>query len=99
MAKDQSGKEKEKAPKKKRPTPLKRDEQSIKRNERNRVIKSRVSTAARGLEEAIKKGDQAETQAKLSQAHSMLDKAAQKGVLHKNTASRKKARLSAKTLA
>lgn len=99
MGKEQAGKEKEKTAKQKRPTPLKRDEQSAKRNQRNRMMKSRVLTAVRGYEEALKKGDKADSQTKLSEAHSMLDKAAQKGVLKKNTASRKKARLSARLAA
>lgn len=80
----------------KRPTPLKRDEQAIKRNARNRAVKSRVNTAIRAFETAVEEGDANVSKAKLSQAHSVLDSAVQKGVLKKNTGNRTKARLHAK---
>ncbi len=94
MAKETADKNK----KVKRPTPLKRDEQNEKRNERNRIMKSRVHTAVRGYEEALEKGDAASAKEKLNTAYSILDKAAQKGVLKTNTSSRTKARLAAKAV-
>ncbi len=56
------------------------------KNLRNRIVKSKVKTA-------IKKFDTEATAAQYSLTTSAIDKAVAKGVLHKNTASRKKARL------
>jgi small subunit ribosomal protein S20 len=67
---------------------------SLKRNERNRMVKSSLRTAVRKFVEAGAE----DAQAKLNQAFAALDKAASKGVIHKNTAARKKSRL-AKRLA
>ena len=67
---------------------------SEKRHERNKMVKSSLRTAVRKFVEA---GSE-EAQTKLNSAFSALDKAASKGVIHKNTAARKKARL-AKRLA
>jgi len=51
-----------------------------------------------GLRTQVRKFNEAVTATNLNQAFSALDTAASKGVIHKNTASRKKARL-AKRLA
>lgn len=101
MANEPAGQKKkdEKNKKTKRPTPLKRDDQSAKRNERNKIMKSRVNTAIRRFEDALKEGDAGVTKAKLSEAFSILDKASQKGVLKKNTTSRTKSRLNARVAA
>jgi small subunit ribosomal protein S20 len=93
MAKEEEGKNK---PKIKRPTPLKRDDQNKRRNLRNRSMKSRVGTVIRTYKESLAKGDAEGTKTLLNSAYSLLDKAAQKGILNKNTASRTKARLAAK---
>lgn len=95
MAKEQEDKKKAKI---KRPTPLKRDDQNKKRNLRNRVMKSRVGTAIRSYKESLAKGDKEATKSLLNSAYSLLDKAAQKGILNKNTSSRTKSRLAAKSL-
>lgn len=60
---------------------------------RNKMIRSRVKTAIKKVEAAIVGGDQAAAQAALQNAISEISKAASKGVYHKNTASRKIARL------
>lgn len=96
MAKEPADKKNQKVAKVKRPTPLKRDEQNQKRNARNRAVKTRVHNVIRAFDEELKKGNTALTEAKLNEAYSVLDKAAQKGILKKNTASRKKARLAAR---
>lgn len=95
MAKEPADK---KVKKVKRPTPLKRDEQSLKRNLRNRNIKSRVNTAIRSYDESIKAGNAVDCTVKLNEAYSILDKAAQKGVLKKNKSDRTKARLAARAI-
>lgn len=95
MAKQPADKKEEK--KVKRPSPLKRDEQSKKRNIRNRTMKSRIHTAIRSLDEVIAKGDKEASKAKLQEAYSILDKAAQKGIIKKNKSSRTKARLASRS--
>jgi small subunit ribosomal protein S20 len=72
----------------------KRAIQAAKRYARNRMVKSSLRTAIRKFLEASPE----EAAVKLSQAFKALDQAASKGVIHKNTAARKKARL-AKRLA
>ncbi|MGN6463987.1 MAG: 30S ribosomal protein S20 [Rhizobiaceae bacterium] len=59
----------------------------------NKVRRSRVRSYVRKVEEAIASGDQAAAQAALTAAQPELMRAATKGVLHRNTASRKVSRL------
>ena len=63
------------------------------RNERNKSIKSAVKTAIKKVEAAVAAGEKEAAAAALLEATSKIDKAAIKGVYHKNTASRKVARL------
>ena len=90
---------KQEAKKVKRPTAQKRDLQNEKRRLRNRIYKSRVRTAIRLFQDALVKGDQAETTDKLNEAYSILDKCVQKGVFKLNKASRTKSRLAARAFA
>lgn len=71
------------------------------RTEVNRTRRGRVRTYVRKVEEAIAAGDKNAAAAALKAAEPELMRAASKGVVHKNTASRKMSRLSArvKTLA
>lgn len=64
------------------------------RTARNKAIRSKVKTSIKKVEAAITTGDKAAAQASLVNAISEIDKASSKGVYHKNTASRKVARLS-----
>ncbi len=73
---------------------LKRARQTEKRTARNRANTSQMRTALRVLRESLAKGDKAAAEQTYRQTVSALDKAIQKGVLHKNTASRYKSRLS-----
>ena len=59
----------------------------------NKSRRSRVRTYVRKLEEAIATGDRVQAQAAMKLAEPHIMKAAQKGVMHKNTASRKVSRL------
>ncbi len=61
---------------------------------RNKMIKSKVKTMIRKVDEAIAAGDKAKAEAALKVAASEIDKACSKGVYHKNNASRKISRLS-----
>ena len=63
------------------------------RQERNKAIKSGVKTAIKKVEAAVKAADKDAAAKELVSASSIIDKAAKKGVLHKNNASRKVARL------
>lgn len=67
----------------------------------NRNRRSRMRTFVRKVEEAIAAGNANEAQAALQAAAPLIMRAAQKGILHKNTASRKVSRLTSriKTLA
>ncbi len=67
---------------------------SRKKAERNKSIKSAVKTSMKKVEAAIAAGDQEAANAALLNSISTIDKAAAKGVYHKNNASRKVSRLS-----
>ena len=59
----------------------------------NRSRRSKMRTFVRKIEEAIASGDAAAAQAALASAEPIMMRAAQKGVVHKNTASRSVSRL------
>lgn len=65
----------------------------------NRNRRSRMRTEVRKVEEAIASGNAATAAEALKNAQPELMRAAQKGVLHKNTASRKVSRLAARVKA
>ena len=65
----------------------------------NKARRSRVRTYLRQVEEAIASGDQAAASNARKAAQPEIMRAASKGVLHANTASRKVARLSARVKA
>jgi len=62
----------------------------------NASVKSSIKTAARKTVETIKDGNAEEAKSLLIKATSVIDKAAAKGVIHKNAAARKKSRLALK---
>lgn len=63
------------------------------RTEVNKNRRSRMRTFVRKIEEAIASGDRAAADVAFKTAEPEIMRAAQKGVLHKNTASRKVSRL------
>ncbi|HIE13150.1 MAG TPA: 30S ribosomal protein S20 [Desulfotomaculum sp.] len=71
---------------------LKRLQQIEKRTLRNKSLKSALRTTIKKFEKALAEG-QTDTEDKLRAALRALDKARTKGILHKNTAARKKSRL------
>ncbi len=75
---------------------LKRARQTEKRTVRNRSNTSQLRGVLRELREGLTKGDRKSAEQAFRKAVSSLDKAIQKGVIHKNTASRYKSRLSAR---
>ena len=70
---------------------IKRVEVTKKKNLRNRMVKSAMKTTVKKYEAAVAAGT-ADAKA-LAVVSSAIDKAATKGVMHKNAANRKKARL------
>ena len=78
---------------------LKRDRQTIKKTEVNRNNRSRVRGALRKMREAVAAGNKETAEKTFRETVSALDKAIQKGVLHKNTAGRYKSRLAARVKA
>jgi small subunit ribosomal protein S20 len=62
----------------------------------NKSRRSRVRNYVRRVEEAIATGDRNQALAVMKEAEPQIMRAAQKGVLHKNTASRKVSRLVAR---
>ena len=71
----------------------KRVETIHKRTIRNARLKSALRTTIRRFEEAMATANQDNAKAKLKVALVSIDKAVTKGILHKNTAARKKSRL------
>jgi small subunit ribosomal protein S20 len=72
---------------------IKRNRQNQKRRAHNRVYRGSARTYVKKARLAIESGDVDAARAATIQAVSALDKAAEKGVLHKNNASRRKGRL------
>ena len=72
---------------------IKRNKQNQKRRMRNRVYRGTARTYVRKAEAAIKVGDVQASQEEVLKAIKALDKAASKGVIHKNNAARRKSRL------
>jgi small subunit ribosomal protein S20 len=66
----------------------KQERQGVKRNAQNRAVKTRLRTSLKKARTAAAGGN-----ADLSAGFSEIDKAAKKGVIKKNTASRYKSRL------
>ena len=60
---------------------------------RNVAVKSSIKTALKKVLELAKGDDKEDLNSAISKAYQLCDKAVSKGVLHKNTAARKKSRL------
>ena len=71
----------------------KRIRQNAKCRARNRWRKAKVKEAVRGFEEALQAGNVQQAAEELKAVYKKLDQVAAKGTIHKNAASRKKARL------
>lgn len=75
---------------------LKRARQTERRTAQNRANKSSFRTALQKFRKALKSDDTAQAKSTFSETVSLIDKAVRQGVIHKNTAARYKARLSAR---
>jgi small subunit ribosomal protein S20 len=71
----------------------KRAKQNLVRRQRNRSVKTKLKTLEKKLRAAKESGDDSIMEL-MRQNQSALQKASQKGIIHKNTASRKISRLS-----
>ncbi|TDT95260.1 30S ribosomal protein S20 [Streptacidiphilus carbonis] len=78
---------------------IKRIKTNEKARQRNKAVKSSLKTAIRKAREAVEAGDFEKATALTREANKKLDKAASKGVIHKNQAANKKSALSAKVSA
>ena len=74
----------------------KRARQSVKRNLHNRNVESGIKTVLKKVETAVTSGNRDDAGKALLQAVKALNKAASKGVVHRNTASRNISRLTKK---
>ncbi|MCG2726460.1 MAG: 30S ribosomal protein S20 [Elusimicrobia bacterium] len=61
---------------------------------KNRGVKAKIKLAVKELDSCVAKQDIEAAQKVLPKIYSLLDKASQKGVIHRQAASRKKSRLS-----
>ena len=73
----------------------KRARQDVVRNAHNSSLRSTLRTAIKAVRKAIAAGDKAVATKSLQSAQSIVDRIADKKIIHKNAASRYKARLSA----
>lgn len=72
---------------------VKRHKQNLKRRTRNRIRKTRVKTHVKAVKLALLENDIDRARELLPKAMRQIHKAASKGALHKNNASRKISRL------
>lgn len=75
---------------------MKKARQAVKHNMRNTAVRSTLKTRIKKIEAAIAAGNSDEAQKALLEAIKDFDKAASKGVIHKNTAARNISRLTKK---
>ena len=75
---------------------VKAHRQTLKRTAHNRELRSTLRTALKNIRAAIDAGRTADAKGLLSDTFSVIDKMAGKGIIHRNTASRYKSRLSAR---
>ena len=73
----------------------KRARQDVVRNAHNSSLRSTLRTAIKAVRKAIAAGDKATATSTLRASQSIIDRIADKRIIHKNTASRAKSRLSA----
>ena len=72
---------------------IKRNKQNEKARQRNKAVKSSLKTAVRSFRDAADSGDADKASEALRAAYVKLDKAAGKGVIHKNQAANRKSAL------
>jgi len=73
----------------------KRARQAVKQNAHNSALRSMMRTAIKRVRQAVETGDKATAADVLRNTTSILDRVADKQIIHKNKASRHKSRLAA----
>ncbi len=73
----------------------KRARQAVVRNAHNSSLRSSLRTAIKSVRKAIAAGDKAAASAQLRTSQGVIDRIADKRIIHKNAASRYKSRLAA----
>jgi small subunit ribosomal protein S20 len=73
----------------------KRARQGVKRNKHNSQIRAKVRTYIKKVTYALRDGDKELAQAGYTTMQKMIDQSVSKGLMHKNQAARKKARINA----
>lgn len=73
----------------------KRARQSVVRNQHNSSLRSMLRTAIKRVRSAIVAGDKSSAAETLQKATSVIDRVADKNIIHKNKAARHKSRLAA----
>ncbi|MBU6447512.1 30S ribosomal protein S20 [Patescibacteria group bacterium] len=68
--------------------------QSARRRQFNLAAKEKIKQSVKEVRKLLKAGDKSAASEAMKKAMAALDKAAKKGIIHKNHASRKKSRLS-----
>lgn len=72
----------------------KRIRQTEKRTERNRGLRSNLRSTVKKFQQTLQAGEMEQAENNFSDIQRSIDKAVSKGIIHRNTASRKKSRLS-----
>lgn len=72
---------------------IKRNRQNEKRRQLNRIFRGSTRTQVKNAKVAIVSGDKEKAAAEVKEAIQKLDRAAAKGIVHKNNAARRKSRL------
>ena len=73
----------------------KRARQALQRNKHNSLIRAKVRTFIKKVTYALEAGNKEEAQNGYATMQKMIDQSVSKGLMHKNQAARKKARLNA----
>ena len=78
---------------------IKRNRQNDAARERNKAVRSALKTSVRRFDEAVKAGNTDDAKTFAHEATRRLDKAATKGVIHKNQAANRKSAIAKKAAA
>ena len=75
------------------PAPSKRDKQSLKKYEQNKPVRTHLRNLSKNFYKALSAGDTERASQLRDEAQKSYDKAATKGLVHRNKAARKTSRL------
>ena len=75
---------------------IKRNRQNEKHRVRNRTTRTAMRTSVKNAQGLIEAGERDQAEQAVRTAFSKIDRAAKKGIIHKNQAARRKSRLAAR---